>query len=120
MSPLLAGAVLGGIGVVAGAFGAHALKSTLAPEKLAVFEVGVRYQMFHALALLAVGLLLRQTDTALLRNAGLAFLGGTVVFSGSLYALAFGAPSWLGAVTPLGGAALIAGWILLALGVRGS
>ena len=120
MNPMFAGAVLGALGVAAGAFGAHALKASLSPEKLAIFEVGVRYQLIHALALLAVGLALRQTDGALVRAAGPLFLGGVILFSGSLYALALGGPpSWLGPVTPLGGLLLIGGWIVLALGVRG-
>ena len=119
MNPMLAGAVLGALGVMLGAFGAHALKASLAPEKLAIFEVGVRYQLIHALALLAVGLALRQTDGALVRAAGPLFLGGVILFSGSLYGLALGGPAWLGPVTPLGGLLLIGGWIVLALGVRG-
>jgi uncharacterized membrane protein YgdD (TMEM256/DUF423 family) len=120
VNPLLAGAVLGGLAVIAGAFGAHALKATLPPEKLGVFEVAVRYQLFHALALLAAGVLLRHTDLGAVRLAAGLFLAGTVLFSGSLYALAFGAPGWLGAVTPLGGVLLIGGWGALAWGVRGS
>jgi uncharacterized membrane protein YgdD (TMEM256/DUF423 family) len=119
VNPALAGAVLGGLGVILGAFGAHALKATLSADKHAIFEVGVRYQLVHALALLAVGLLLRTTDGAWLRAAGPLFLGGVVLFSGSLYGLALGGPSWLGPVTPIGGLLLIAGWIVLALGVRG-
>lgn len=120
MNPLLAGAVLGGLGVILGAFGAHALKTMISADKHAIFEVGVRYQLVHALALLAVGLLLRTTDGALVRAAGPLFLGGVVLFSGSLYALALGGPAaWLGPVTPIGGLALIAGWVVLALGVRG-
>jgi uncharacterized membrane protein YgdD (TMEM256/DUF423 family) len=119
VNPMLAGAVLGGLGVILGAFGAHALKASLAADKLAIFEVGVRYQLIHALALLAVGLALRTTDGALLRAAGPLFVGGVILFSGSLYGIALGGPSWLGPVTPLGGLLLIGGWVLLALGVRG-
>jgi uncharacterized membrane protein YgdD (TMEM256/DUF423 family) len=121
MNALLTGAILGALGVVVGAFGAHALKATLAPEKLAIFEVGVRYHLIHALALLAVGLAQRSDGGGggALRAAGPLLAGGVLLFSGSLYGLALGGPAWLGPVTPLGGALLIAGWIALALGVRG-
>jgi len=119
MNAMFLGAVLGGLGVITGAFGAHALKSTLAPDRLAIFEVGVRYQLVHALALLAVGLAQRGGDGAALRLAVPLFLGGVVLFSGSLFGLALGGPSWLGPVTPLGGLLLIGGWIALAFGVRG-
>ena len=118
MNALVAGAVLGALGVVTGAFGAHALKDRLAADQLAVWEVGVRYQLVHALALLATGLLARQSGQEL-RGATHAFLWGTMVFSGTLYALALGGPRWLGAVTPLGGLLLITGWVLLALAARG-
>lgn len=115
---LFIGALLGGVAVALGAFGAHGLKSRLAPEKLVTFETGVRYQVYHSLALLAVGL----TQLALpaagsLALAGWLFLAGIVLFSGSLYWLALGGPRWLGPVTPLGGLALIGGWIVLALAV---
>lgn len=119
MNALLAGSLLGGLGVAAGAFGAHGLKSRVSTELLAVFETGVRYQLVHALALLAVGLVVRSGLT----TAGRAtpwFVFGTLLFSGSLYALALGAPTKLGMITPIGGTALIVGWVLLALAVRGS
>jgi uncharacterized membrane protein YgdD (TMEM256/DUF423 family) len=100
-----------------GAFGAHALQSRLSPDRLHVFETAVRYHFFHALGLLAIGLAVRTADSGLLRwSAGLV-ITGVIVFSGSLYALALGAPRVLGAVTPLGGLALIAGWIVFAAGV---
>ena len=118
MNALLAGSVLGALGVAAGAFGAHALKARLAPDALAAWETGVRFQLVHALALLAVGLLARQVGLPL-RGSGLAFAWGTVLFSGSLYVLALGGPRWLGPVTPVGGVLLIAGWVLLALAARG-
>lgn len=117
MNPGVTGAVLGGLGVVFGAFGAHALKARLTPDKLEIYEVGVRYQLVHALALLAVAAVLQNTPEAASRPTWL-FLSGTVVFSGTLYAMALGAPSWLGAVTPVGGLLLIGGWIALALAAR--
>ena len=110
-----AGSLSGFLSVAAGAFGAHALKNKLTPEMLLIFETGVRYQMFHALALLAVAWALTQFHPGLARAAGWFFLLGSVVFSGSLYALVFtGVKTW-GAVTPLGGLLLLAGWFTLAL-----
>jgi uncharacterized membrane protein YgdD (TMEM256/DUF423 family) len=118
---LAVGAVNGLVSVAAGAFGAHALKSRLSPDLLAVFETGARYQMFHALALVAVGLLQLVRPTLPLDGAGSSFLAGIVLFSGSLYALALTGQRAIGAITPVGGVALLAGWTLLALAaVRGS
>ena len=117
MSPVVSGAVLGGLAVALGAFGAHGLKDSLTPDRLEVYEVGVRYQMYHALALLLTGLLLRDAPAAASRTGWL-FLAGSLVFSGTLYALALGSPRWLGAVTPVGGLLLIGGWVSLALGTR--
>lgn len=102
------------LSVAAGAFGAHALRPRIAPELLAVFETGARYQMFHALALLAVGLLFAARPSALLAGAGWAMLAGIVLFSGSLFALALSGVRGLGAVTPVGGVAFLVGWALLA------
>ena len=110
------GSLSGFLGVALGAFGAHALKSRLAPEMLAVFEVGVRYQMYHALALLAVGWAAGRWPGAVMTASGWLFVAGTIVFSGSLYALALSGARWLGAITPLGGLALLAGWLCLAWG----
>lgn len=108
------GAVLAGLAVAAGAFGAHGLRGRLAPDDLATFETAARYQMYHALALLAVAVLAaRGAPRAAL--AGWAFLGGIVLFSGSLYLLTLCDLRWMGAVTPLGGAAFLAGWGLLAV-----
>ena len=109
------GAVFGFLGVALGAFGAHGLKGTLAPEMLAVFETGVRYQVYHALALLALGLSGDRLPRALTLWAGRLFAGGVVVFSGSLSGLAVTGIKWLGAITPFGGAALLAGWAVLAV-----
>lgn len=108
------GAVFGGLGVALGAFGAHALQSTLTPEDLATFETGVRYQMYHALALLAVSWAGTQWEAATVGAAGWSFVIGIVVFSGSLYVLVLTGHRWLGAVTPIGGAAFLLGWGLLA------
>ncbi len=119
LPPLVSGAVLGALGVVAGAFGAHALKGRLGAEALSAWDTAVRWQVVHALALLAVGLLARQTGQPL-RGVTLSFLAGTLLFSGSLYGLAVGGPRWLGPVTPVGGLLLIAGWLQLAFAVRGS
>ena len=106
--------------VAAGAFGAHALRARLSPELLAVFETGARYQMYHALSLLAVAWAAARWPGALPQWAGWLFAAGTVLFSGSLYALALSGVQWLGAITPLGGVAFLGGWICLALGaVRG-
>ncbi len=110
------GAVLAGVSVAAGAFGAHALKAILTPDLLAAFETGARYQMYHALALVAVGLSRRQDDTPAFRQAGIAFLIGIGLFSGSLYALALSGIRGLGALTPLGGLAFLTGWALFARG----
>ena len=110
------GALSALIAVAAGAFGAHALRDRLAPDLLAVFETGARYQMFHALALILVGLVLDRSDTRAVRASGWLFVAGTLLFSGSLYALALSGVGGLGAVTPLGGAAWIVGGALLAWG----
>ncbi|MFT3801220.1 MAG: DUF423 domain-containing protein [Burkholderiaceae bacterium] len=114
-------AVLGALfaltGVGAGAFGAHGLKARVVPELLAVFETGVRYQIYHALALLAVGLWLRNGPHRALNAAGWLFTIGTLVFSGSLYVLTLTGTRWLGAITPAGGAMLLIGWACLAWGI---
>jgi uncharacterized membrane protein YgdD (TMEM256/DUF423 family) len=108
------GALFGGLGVALGAFAAHALKERLSPDMLAVFETGVRYQLIHALALLAAGWASAHWDQPPARAAGWCFVAGVALFSGSLYALALSGLRWLGAVTPLGGLAFLAGWGLLA------
>jgi uncharacterized membrane protein YgdD (TMEM256/DUF423 family) len=97
-----------------GAFGAHALKAHLAQDKLQVYETAVRYHFLHGLGLLAIGVLLRSLDSELLRWSAALVLAGIVLFSGSLYLLTFGAPRLVGIITPVGGLALIAGWILFA------
>ena len=110
----LLGALSAFVGVAAGAFGAHGLKGRLSADMLAVFETGVRYQMYHAFALLAAALAADRWPGAWSSAAGWLFVAGTLVFSGSLYALSLTGQRWLGAVTPLGGLAFLAGWLCLA------
>jgi uncharacterized membrane protein YgdD (TMEM256/DUF423 family) len=113
---IVAGAALGFVGVSLGAFGAHALSGRLDERSLDLWRTGVLYQLLHAAPVTLLGLVPgRRTGREL---AGWAFLAGVVVFSGSLYGLALGAPRWLGAVTPLGGVLLLSGWILLAVSAR--
>ena len=104
------------LATVFGAFGAHALKAQLSPDRLQVYETAVRYHFFHALGLLGIGLALRFIDVPSMRWAAVLVIVGIVLFSGSLYALTFGAPRPFGIVTPFGGVALIAGWICFAVG----
>lgn len=102
------------LATVFGAFGAHALQNRLAPERLAIYETAVRYQFYHALGLLAIGWIARTVAAPSLRWSGLLVAIGIVLFSGSIYALSFGAPRPLGIVTPIGGLALIMGWMIFA------
>src|SRR3954468_23792819 len=111
---LLAGALAGLIGVGFGAFGAHGLRGRLSPDMLAVFETGVRYHMYHALALILVSFVLGRFSGWLVYTAGWCLVAGIVLFSGSLYALALSGVTILGAVTPLGGVAFLVGWACLA------
>ena len=111
------GCISGFLGVALGAFGAHALKGRLDAELLGTFEVGVRYQMYHALALLAVGWACTRWPGALVNASGWLFVAGSVIFSGSLYALSLSGVRWLGAITPIGGLGLLAGWLCLAWAV---
>jgi uncharacterized membrane protein YgdD (TMEM256/DUF423 family) len=106
------------IAVAAGAFGAHALRARLSTEMLTVFETGARYQMYHALGLLAVAWAVPRWPGPWAVRAGWLFVAGTVLFSGSLYTLALSGIRWLGAVTPLGGVAFLAGWACLVLAAR--
>lgn len=109
-----AGALSAFIGVGAGAFGAHGLKARITPDMLAVFEVGVRYQVYHAFALLVCAWAVTRWPGPLVPAAAMLFIAGTLVFSGSLYLLAVTGVRWLGAITPLGGLAFLAGWLCLA------
>ncbi len=108
-----AGALFGLTGVAAGAFGAHALKAMLPVERLSVFDTAARYQLVHALALLACAWVLQSWPSRAARAAGICFVAGVLLFCGSLYLLAFSGLPWLGAVTPLGGLGFMAGWSLL-------
>ena len=112
---LITGALLAAVAVICGAFGAHFLKTKLTPESLQTFETAVRYQFYHAFALLAVGILYVSFPGKFLKWSGNLFIAGIILFSGSLYFLC-GLPSmkWIGAITPIGGLCFIVGWILLA------
>ncbi len=114
---MAAAAILAGLSVAAGAFAAHALKEKLTENALTIFEKGAKYQMYHALALLLVALLILNNSTAptYLNVAGFAFIVGIVIFSGSLYTLSLSGIKWLGAITPIGGAAFLIGWGSLAI-----
>jgi uncharacterized membrane protein YgdD (TMEM256/DUF423 family) len=120
---LMIGSTAAGIAVMLGAFGAHSLKEKLQPEQLQVFETAVRYQVYHAFALIVVGLLSQRFNSSLLNYSGYLFIIGIIFFSGSLYLLSakslLGIEHWkfLGPVTPLGGLCLICGWLLVVLGV---
>ncbi len=108
----------GFLAVGIGAFGAHALKAKLSEKMLSTYQTGVEYHFYHALALLAVGILMSQPqwqDSSLLNASGISFLVGILLFCGSLYWLALGGPRWLGPITPLGGLLFLSGWLLLAI-----
>ena len=109
-----AGAILAGLGVVIGAFGAHTLEARLSPDLLATLEVGVRYQMYHGLGLLGLAWAIHRWPERRIVPAAVLLIVGAVVFSGSLYILVLTGAWWLGAITPFGGVALIAGWGLAA------
>ena len=117
--------LLGGIGaflsVALGAFGAHTFKSMLGPELLSTFETAVRYQMYHSLALIALGVVLTHVNHRNLIVSGWLFVWGIVLFSGSLYVLALTSARWLGIITPMGGTLFLAGWVFFVVGiVKGS
>ncbi len=117
---LAAAGLLLAAATVLGALGAHALSARLPPDRLRVFDTAVRYHFYHALGLLAIGLAAR-ADSALVRWAAALIIAGIVLFSGSLYALSFGAPRGIGVVTPVGGVLLITAWVLFAAGaLRGN
>jgi uncharacterized membrane protein YgdD (TMEM256/DUF423 family) len=109
-----AGALIA-LATISGAFGAHALQGRLASDRLNIYETAVRYQFYHALGLLAIGVFARVTGAPILRWPAALIIVGIALFSGSIYALSFGAPRMLGIVTPLGGLALIAGWIVFVI-----
>jgi len=113
------GAMNGLLGVAAGAFGAHFLKDRLNADLLITFETAARYQMYHALALLAVAVVIHARPSGAASAAGWCLLLGIVLFSGSLYGLALGGWKWLGPITPIGGLLLMAGWLMLAVAALG-
>jgi len=112
---MFVGALMGFVGVGLGAFGAHALRGRLSPDMLAIFETAVRYQMYHAIALLAVAAMMSRGESRAMLVAGWSFIAGILIFSGSLYALALTGVTMLGAITPIGGLAFLAGWVALAI-----
>ncbi len=109
----IVGAIMAFLAVALGAFGAHALKNRLTPDMLEIFEVGVRYHMYHALGLLAVAWATSRWPESNVTAAGWAFIVGIIIFSGSLYILSMTGMRWFGAVTPLGGLAFLIGWAIL-------
>ncbi len=113
---LIVASASGALAVCLGAFGAHALKESLDPHFLAIFDTAVRYHFTHTLALALLGLLMDRRKHRTLTLAGACFIAGILIFSGSLYALALSGVTWLGAITPIGGLALIAGWGLMMVG----
>lgn len=108
------GAIIGCLAVIAGAFGAHALRGQLAPERMTQFELAARYQMYSAFALIAAAYANDRWPSSSASAGGWLLVVGTVIFCGTVYALAFGSPRWFGAITPIGGLCLIGGWALLA------
>ena len=115
---LIFGSSLAGLAVAIGAFGAHALKSVLeVNNRLETFETGVKYQFYHAIALIILGLLMQKFDHRMFTWAGYAFIAGTILFSGSLYILSLSGITKWGAVTPLGGLAFLIGWLLMIVGI---
>jgi uncharacterized membrane protein YgdD (TMEM256/DUF423 family) len=116
MRCIAGGALLMLTAVILGAFGAHALQSTLTPKQLASYGTGVTYQQLHALGLILVGVIARVTSSSpWLARAAVLFVVGIVLFSGSIYAMTFGAPRWLGMVAPIGGISFMLGWAFVAL-----
>ncbi|HEX2492422.1 MAG TPA: DUF423 domain-containing protein [Steroidobacter sp.] len=114
---LAAGGALLALATISGAFGAHALQMRLAPDRLSVYETAVRYQFYHSLGLLAIGLLARASNASLLQWSAVLIAAGVVLFSGGIYAVSFGAPAPMGVVTPVGGLALILGWAVFTFAV---
>lgn len=113
---LIVAGISGLLAVALGAFGAHGLRQRLAPDLLAIYQTGVQYHIYHTLALLAAGvLLLHAPQSTALRWCGWLFIAGITIFSGSLYVLSITGVRWLGAITPLGGGAFLAGWVALAV-----
>jgi len=115
---LVIGSVLGGLAVMIGAFGAHALKNLLESSgRIETFETAVKYQFYHALALILLGILMLNLKHAMFNYAGYSFIFGTLIFSGSLYILCLTGITKFGMITPIGGLLFIAGWVFLLLGI---
>jgi uncharacterized membrane protein YgdD (TMEM256/DUF423 family) len=114
---LLAGAVLMALGVLLGAFGAHALKKILSAEMLAVYQTGVEYHFYHALGLLLIGIIGLHYPSKWIGLSGIFLTAGILLFSGSLYALSISGVKILGAITPIGGLSFVAGWVCLVVAV---
>ena len=110
---IIAGSFFAALAVIFGAFGAHGLKSKVSPEDLIIFETGVRYQMYHALGLVLLGLMGMSTSFSISQLPALFFVIGIIIFSGTLYLIPLTGIRWLGAITPIGGIAFIAGWFML-------
>lgn len=118
---LILGGILGALSVAIGAFGAHGLEATLtANARVDTFETAVKYQFYHTLALILLGILMLNVQSNYFSYAGVSFLIGIVIFSGSLYTLSLTNFTWLGAITPIGGLAFIMGWVFMILGVSKS
>ncbi len=116
-SILFSGAIFMALGVLTGAFGAHALKSQLSPEMLLVYKTGVEYQFYHALGLLLIGLIGFHIQSKWINWSAIFIVAGIILFSGSLYALSISGIKILGAITPIGGLSFVAGWICLTVGI---
>ncbi|HAT9135718.1 TPA: DUF423 domain-containing protein [Legionella pneumophila subsp. pneumophila] len=114
---LIFAGLFGLLGNALGAFGAHALKTKLSPTMLAIYQAGAQYQFYHALALLAVSVLLFHIQSTWLNLSGLAFIAGILLFSGSLYLLSITGIKWIGIITPIGGLSFILGWLFLIIAV---
>lgn len=115
---LFLGAILAGLSVAIGAFGAHGLRELLAENgRVETFETAVKYQFYHALSLLFLGLLILQKNASIFVYSGWVLLFGTIIFSGTLYILCLTNKTWLGAITPIGGTAMLIGWGMLAWGI---
>ena len=106
------------LAVLLGAFGAHALKTSLSPEMMQVYKTGVEYQFYHALGLLLIGLIRFQVKSEYIKWSGILIGIGIILFSGSLYILSVSGIKWIGAITPIGGLSFVAGWIFLAVAIR--
>ena len=115
---LLSGAIFMALGVLLGAFGAHALKNSLSPEMLAVYKTGVEYQFYHALGLLLIGLIGFRLNSKWIQVSAILLIVGIILFSGSLYILSISGFKIIGAITPIGGISFVAGWICLIIGIQ--